>query len=177
MIPTSKYNAGPLLARRSRRRVVVILYWAFVAPLTVFVVGRFFSRPTEFFFILLPIVLVLNLVTLTRWMTKPFGWPQPLHDPEAITSLYGDATAKEIFADTQFDEREARERDRVHFFSYRFVLWFSILWFVLLAVAEFFWPAEARWLGPVFLAGLVALIIGLPQSLILWKEPDVEADI
>lgn len=175
MIPSSPYNGGKLLATRNRRIWILALYWLFFVPVCAFVVGRMFSLlRMEFPITLLAaVVVVLNMGTLSRWMTKPFGWaPRP--DSEALKLQRGTAEAERIMADFKFDERELHQRDRVHFKAYRLILWFSIAWFALISLCEYLRPDWSRWLGPVFLAVLVSIITALPQTLILLSEPDME---
>jgi hypothetical protein len=175
MIPASTYNGAALLATRTRRKWVLAVYWLVFVPACAFIVGRMFSRHEMEFLTtcVVAVIAVLNMMTLSRWMTKPFGWaPRP--DPEALKFLRGATEAGKIMADFKFDERELRQRDRVHFKAYRLVLWFSIAWFAALALSEYLRPDWSRWLGPVFLAVLVSVITALPQTLILLTEPDME---
>lgn len=176
MIPTSRYMGGRLLARRRNRRWYVALYWGFIVPAAVFVVARAFARPRlEWLFCIAAVMMVLNLWTMSRFGLKPTG-PLPVRpDPEMLRELRGAAETREIMADWTFDEREARQRDRVHFQAYRWVLMFAFAWFAVLVIVQSIWPEWSRWLGPVFLTLLIAVIAGLPQTLVLWNEPDLEA--
>lgn len=175
MIPTSKYMGGRFVARRRTRRWFVAFYWGFLVPATGFMVGRTFGRPDgEWLFYPVSVVMVLNLWTFSRFGLKPFG-PLPRRpDAQALRLLRGPAETREILADWDFDEREARQRDGVHFTAHKFLVLFSFGWFAVLALCEFLWPAWSRWLGPVFLCLLIAVIVGVPQTLVLWNEPDVE---
>lgn len=175
MIPTSRYMGGRLVAKRRNRRWYVAFYWGFIVPADAFVVGHIFARAhQEWIFYVAAVVMVLNLWTMSRFGLKPMGPLAVRPDPETLRELRGAAETREIMADWTFDEREARERDRAVFRAYRWMLSFSFLWFAALTIAEGVWPECARWLGPVFLTLLIAVIAGLPQSLILWTEPDVE---
>ncbi len=175
MIPTSKYLGGPFLAKRRNRRGIVALYWGLMVPLTAYVVGRAFGRPqTDWFLYPMVVLMVANLYIFSRWGMKP-EFPMPRRpDLNMLNFWRGPADVKAIQTDFEFDEREARERDRVHTRSYRTALWFSFGWFAVLTVCELLWPEWSRWLGPVFLCLLIAVMAGLPQTLVLWNEPDLE---
>lgn len=172
MIPTSRYLGGPFFARRGTRRAIVLAYWMFLVPVTAFVVGRTFAQPREWFFYVVAAVMVLNLWTLSRVGLKPTG-PLPRQpDRQALEFFRGTRETKEILADWAFDEREARERDEVHYRAYRFLRIFGFAWFGALAGCQIAWPTASRWMGPVFLSVLVGTIAGLPQTLVLWNAPD-----
>jgi hypothetical protein len=175
MIPTSRYLGGPFLARRRNRRWLVGLYWGLMVPLTMFVVGRAFSRPQlEWFFYPMVVLMVVNLLNLGRFGLKPVGSMPRRPDLNILRFGRGAAERKEIEADWNYDEREIRERDRVYFRAYRWALGLSFGLFTALALSEAVWPEWSRWLGPVFLCLLIAVIAGLPQTLVLWNQPDVE---
>ena len=174
MIPQSSYMAGSLLARRRNRRWIVAIYWGFMVPLTAFGVGRTFRHPQEWFVDAVTVLMVLNLWTITNGLTKPFGRPAFAPSRDFLTLFKGPKETREIMADWQFDEWETRRRDQVHFLAYRLVLMFSFGWFAILAFVQFLRPEWSPWLGPVFLCILIAILTALPQTLILWAEPDVE---
>lgn len=80
------------------------------------------------------------------------------------------------------DERELEQRGRVHYQAYQtLTVVLAALW--LLAGWNAFKPAWIAGLGPIVplavyglvLAGIV-LALTLPQSILLWTEPDMEAE-
>jgi len=77
----------------------------------------------------------------------PFGSPAPWHN----------------------DERDLRRRDRVHFYSYRFVVALVLLGYVLGGD-----PFHHAQMGRALILGGVVLGLTLPQALLLWIEPDME---
>ena len=80
------------------------------------------------------------------------------------------------------DERELRQRDRVHYQAYQ-VLSFSLAGMWLLASWKLHAPRLLAWLSvsaDVLLYGLVlaaiVVAITLPQAILLWTEPDMVAE-
>ncbi len=174
MIPTSRAMAGPFVAKRRNRRWMVGIYWGMMVPLTAFVVGRVFARqPSEWFMLIAAAVMVLNLFTLSRLGTKPF-FPAPmLIDREMVAFWNGKEDLARLDADLRLDERETQLRDRAHFRAYGILVWFALGWFGMLCVSRMLEPAWSAWTGPVFLSVLIAVLLGLPQTLLAWNEPDV----
>ena len=80
------------------------------------------------------------------------------------------------------DERELRQRDRAHYQAYQ-ALTFSLAGMWLLAIWKLHAPRLLSWLSvsaDVLLYGLVLAVIvvslTLPQAILLWTEPDMEAE-
>ena len=174
MIPTSKALAGPFVARRRNRRWMAGLYWGLMVPVTAFVVGRVFAhQPHEPYLFIAAAVIVLNLFTLSRLGTKPF-FPTPFFiDREAVEFWNGKDDLARLDADLRLDEREAQLRDRAHFRAYAILVWVAIGSFGLVCLCQALLPNWSRWFGPVVLSVLIAVILGLPQTLVAWNEPDV----
>jgi hypothetical protein len=153
----------------------VIFYWGVVVPATAFVVGRVFSGAMQGeATVVVAIVMVLNLLTLGRTGTKPFLKTPYKPDFKHTSFFQGVRAAHELEADWKLDEREQRTRDRVFFQSYQWVYWVAFVWFGVYALGQTVKPAWSLWLGPVCFAVFVALVAGLPHSIILWTEPDIE---
>jgi hypothetical protein len=77
--------------------------------------------------------------------------------------------------DLELDERERQDRNRVHFVAYTMARWLALGLLVVQLGASF---AGTAWLMRIGNAAffLLALVLwSLPQSLILWTEPDMEA--
>jgi hypothetical protein len=68
------------------------------------------------------------------------------------------------------DERELGRRDRMHFYAYRIVVVLALLAFALGRR-----PFEHSQISHVLLLATVVLGLTLPQALLLWNEPDVDA--
>jgi hypothetical protein len=105
-------------------------------------------------------------------MVRPFLVVKPA--PEQVQSLFG--SHKEFGQDAPLDERETGERDRIHFLAYRIALKFALMMFLILFVlsdTSFQWMIR---LAPVFFFALTMILLGLPQTIILWTEPDMEPE-
>ena len=70
----------------------------------------------------------------------------------------------------QNDERELRQRDRMHFYAYRVVLALILLGFFLGID-----PFRHLEIGRAFVVLGIVLGLTLPQALLLWSEADVDA--
>jgi MFS family permease len=88
-----------------------------------------------------------------------------------ILGGYGRGGLIKPFVTSRNDEREINRRDRMHFYAYRFVVALLLLGYVL-GGAPFNYPQLSR---ALFLGGVV-IGLTLPQALLLWMEPDVEAE-
>jgi hypothetical protein len=88
-----------------------------------------------------------------------------------ILGGYGRGGLIKPFVARRNDERELHRRDRMHFQVYRFVIALVLLGYVL-GGDPFRYPHLSR---ALVLAGVV-LGLTLPQALLLWMEPDVEAE-
>jgi hypothetical protein len=89
----------------------------------------------------------------------PFRSPAPRNDAEETPWL---------------DEREQHERDRIHFRAYSIVRWLGLL---ILAAYAALGEMHVSWfsrIGPFAVLVLVLVLWVLPQSIILWTEPDME---
>ena len=173
-------------ARRRTRRLIVVAYW--IVALCVFgivqwkevllpghlgALGLLFPLQAIVF---LPAILggvraggIVKPFRGARWVPPPqrdetqtlFGPPRP---------LIGSMTA----ADLELDERDLRDRDRAHFLAFTVARWMAL---VLLAVQLGAGLISSAWLLGAGNAAffLLALVIwSLPQSMILWTEPDME---
>ena len=77
-------------------------------------------------------------------------------------------------SDDDLDEREKRLRDRVHFLAHTLSRWFALLLFAVLIGLGVKDSTVAARVGPVFFFLMNLVLWSLPQSLILWNEPDIE---
>lgn len=179
MIADTKSSWGYSVDRQSRRRGIVVIYWLATAALLgafarhsivhhgVFVSG---TLPTILFF--WPAILG---GVRAGGAVKPFRGMRWVPMTETVT-LFGkpQTVAGMNPADGDLDEREMRERDRVHFTAYTLGRWMAMGLFAVCAVVDV-WRAELLvWIAPALLFLLVLTLWSLPQSLILWSEPDVE---
>jgi fatty acid desaturase len=105
-------------------------------------------------------------------MVRPFLVAKP--GPEQVQSLF--VKRKPFGQDSPLDERETGERDRIHFLAYRIALAIALMMGLILFVIcgySFQWMCR---LTLVFFFALIVILLGLPQTIILWTEPDVESE-
>jgi len=109
--------------------------------------------------------------TVAKWL-----FPQEKatsHDPRIwVHELWN--RSKPVVAGLIGPEAELDERDRVHFVAYTIARWLAL---ALFAVYLGMGAANSQWLariGPLFLFVPTLLLWSLPQTLILWTEPDME---
>ena len=175
-------------ARRRTRRIVVAVYW--VVALAFFALIQWklafhssYPVPT-WMELLFPLQVILFLPAILGGVraggfVKPFRGVRfvPLQERDETQTLFGPprpVISSMTAADINLDERERRQRDEVHFAAYTSARWLALG----LLVAQF----AAALAGPEWLtrAGnaafyLLALVLwSLPQTLILWNEPDME---
>lgn len=173
-------------ARRRTRRMVVAAYW--LVALGTFGVCQW----AEFFRLerhsgaglLFPLQVVVFLPAIlggvrAGGMVKPFNgvhWV-PLPDRDYTQTLFGPPRpllGSMTASDLELDERERQDRNRVHFVAYTSARWMALVLLALQCVAGI---ASRTWMINFGAAAffLLALILwSLPQTLILWNEPDVE---
>jgi hypothetical protein len=170
---------------RARRRVLVALIYAAFAALMAasWFLDRWRMSGTYF---------LMNFALLVSWFVLggyyPGGLLRPfdgyvrrrnVSPPSTALELNGDPAAPAV-RESLNDEREFRERDRAHYQAFR---WFAIAFLFLSLLAN---PYLVGWLHLTadrildLLHGglLVALMLGLtlPQAILLWTEPDMEAE-
>ena len=76
--------------------------------------------------------------------------------------------------DLDLDERDLRDRDRVHFQAYTTSRWLALLLLIVQVVAGLAGPAWLLRAGNAAFLLLALVLWSLPQSIILWTEPDME---
>jgi hypothetical protein len=166
---------------RSRRRMLVIGYWCFVA----FICFGFLLHQAHHGAEDLGLLFVFQMLTVLPallggvrggGLVKPFRgvhWG-PVEEWSNLQTLFRPASTPAILQDIALDERETHERDRVHFNAYTVARWFALLLFVIYGVLG---ATHVTWfsrVGPFFLFLLTLTLWSLPQSMILWTEPDME---
>jgi hypothetical protein len=100
-----------------------------------------------------------------------------LNDGDGTQTIFGKAqpiVLNSIGSDFELDERETHERDHVHFIAYTAARWGALLLMVLTVILSAWRAQWLVWMAPTFLFLLVLTLWSLPQSIILWTEPDVE---
>jgi len=174
-------------ARRSTRRLVVVAYW--LVALGVFGLIQWklafhsnYPVPTwmELLFPLQVIVFLPALLGGVRagGFVKPFRgvkWA-PMQERDDTQTLFGPTRPvinSMTAADIHLDERERRQRDSVHFAAYTCARWFALGLLILEFGAAAAGPEWMMRAGNAAFYLLALVLWSLPQTLILWNEPDV----
>lgn len=166
MIKKTVYLGIPL-ARRRNRRWLVVGYWvvvlAFLASLN--------SNPA--------------MKTLLLGRFPSHGWVGPVATLLSsvffgyLTACLGGVSERGMLSewDGPLDERDIRLRNAAHFEAYR-IFRMIIFPFALILAVLFgtVWSRYQKLAAPLLLL-LWCLVFSLPQSLILWHEPDVAPDM
>lgn len=184
MITTTSKLFGFSVARRSTRRFLVVLYWLGIAAFAVAFLLDQMRHTLDVFGIIIAMQIFINLPSLlggvrAGGVIKPYRGVRfaPLLDRDEVQTVFGgpkSVIGSATAADLALDERETRLRDRVHFVAYTLMRWLTLAifaGFALLAMLRPDWTRQAALFGFILL-GLV--LWSLPQTLILWNEPDVE---
>jgi hypothetical protein len=174
---------GIPLARRRTRRWMVVGYWALVLALLGLVAvsstghHRLFSNLSFVFVWLLVLVAQLLGGTGTGGPVRDFeGRPAkgPMLIDNTIKTLIDSTNRDWQKEDRRLDERDIRERNAAHYKAYRIVVVFIALTSIALVYLE---NPDLAWLSCLRMPVLWLLLIvafSLPQTLILWSEPDME---
>ena len=170
MISTSQ----KLFARRSVRRVSVVVYWCFMA------VGLYellFGSSSDVFGYIVGIVVLSNLTlrlggVRIGGLVKPFRRVQ-WNRGEVQTLLHPAARSG---TEAPLDERETGERDRMHFLAYTLTRWFALLLLAIYGLIAINFQTALRQTGSIFLCLLTLSLWSLPQTMFLWTEPDMEPE-
>lgn len=182
MIADTHNTWGWSVNRRSDRRRLEVGYWIFVVALTAAFLrfgnihGTFANPWMVYALFFLPALLG---GVRAGGAVKPFRglrWV-PLNDRDSTQTIFGKpqpVLGGAVASDFELDERETHERDRVHFVAYTAARWGALGLLGLTVAAEAWRPAWMAWMAPTFLFLLVLTLWSLPQSIILWTEPDVE---
>jgi hypothetical protein len=177
MITATNKLFGLSVARRSTRRFLVVFYWTGIAAFVAAFLFDQMRHTLDIFGIIIALQILTNLPSLlggvrAGGVIKPYRgvrWA-PLLNRNAVQSAFRGTSA----ADLALDERETRLRDRVHFAAYTLMRWFSLAIFAGFALFAVLRPEWTRQAGLLCFILLVLALWSLPQTLILWNEPDIE---
>jgi hypothetical protein len=179
MISTNK-PFGLSFARRRTRRALVVAYWCFIAVYSC----AFLPRGNfNWFGVLIAVQVFIQIPQMlggvrAGGMVKPFRgihWV-PLQKSEDVQSLSIISGSPAHAEDASLDERETGLRDRVHFVAFTLTRWLALFFFVLYGLIAVTHPAWLSQTGPFFLFLLTVTLWSLPQTMILWTEPDMEPE-
>lgn len=174
---------GIRIESRRARRWMVVAYGALIAALCVGLVrhqarhGVEDLNPWGLFPMFVGFIAILGGVK-AGGVVKPFSGRQfaglPTPGDEGGQTIFG---SKRIFPPEEssaLDEREENERNRVHYAAYTVSRWLTLGLYLVYAGIGAFHSAWFPRVGPLFLFLLTLVLWSLPQSLILWNEPDME---
>lgn len=182
----SNYFFGTRITRRSSRRWIVAAFWCYALAMAVApTVRQIHHELTPLgayltFFLLLLVTLCLGGVCVGG-MVRPFRnahFVRAQQRPKIQPLFVQAAKARGIpdLRDFSLDEREVLDRDQCHFLAYTVVRWSAPVLMGLYCGLGTWRPEAMATLGPLFLYLLTLVLWSLPQSILLWTEPDMEAD-
>ena len=174
------------MARRRRRRVLVAVIYSMLAVLLIgsFVLGNWRTASP---YVIWAVIIACRLFLGGYYpggLVKPFNGkgPKQFEMPSSLLALRLRVYPPVPGADGEShrnDERELSQRDRAHYRAYQ-VLGASLVvpWMILSLFGDprlFHWNAATLdHLCAVLLLAILALFLTLPQSILLWTEPDME---
>lgn len=181
----SNYFFGMRIARRSTRRWIVSTFWCYAllmaGALTVHQMHHGLTAIAGYwmFFILLILTPWLGGVRVGG-LVKPFRGAHfvPVQGRPEIQPLFSPMKKADGMLDQRdfdLDERETLDRDQCHFLAYTVVRWSALALLALYCGLGIGKPELLAMLGPLFLYLLTLALWSLPQSILLWTEPDMEA--
>jgi hypothetical protein len=177
---------GISLARRRARRWLVVIYWATVIVLISLATVYVYFHPNwlekawyaAFLGIAIGFLLTFLGGTRTGRPVKDFSGratDRPALLDNTIRTLMDPANRDWKQEDGPLDEREIRLRNAAHYEAYRVVNCIVITALALFFIYGTILPRYRMLEGPIFVL-LILVIYNLPQTLILWTEPDMEED-
>jgi hypothetical protein len=163
MINANEKAIGFSIARRSTRRMVVIAYAALmgVGIYEIPIRGNFREFGT-----LGPL---LFLIPLMLGGVRRDGLVKPFQSSPSELGFFRRRNQG-------LDEREIEERDRIHYLAHNLTRWLAAALFFAFTFCVQLYPAALAQIGTTFLFVIALLLWSLPQCMILWTEPDVEAE-
>ena len=180
MINKRKFLGIPLV-RRNARRWFLVGYWASVVALVSAAAfslrkdGTFFGGPPEWPFMLIGIVMA-NLLggDGNRGPVRVGDGVEPANPGDTDFTFMTDsdiAAKKQAAKEARIDEREVGLRNLAHYRAYSVFRWVMLACFFLLLDQNLRVPLPER-------EAIVTVIFlgfwGLPPTIILWTEPDME---
>jgi hypothetical protein len=176
MIQQRKF-LGISLARRSRRRTLVAGFWIMGFSFAVFAPFLFRGHPRQFSWVFLPFLAQAALLggEGRKGLVRDFHGHTPDNEPVDYSFMTPEdiAARKEAEKQNRLDEREARARDAAHYKAFELLRW-SV---PLVAFAAFTEPFIGfAYVRQALLLLVVLVIQALPQSILLWTEPDMEEE-
>lgn len=175
------------MASRMRRRSLVVVIYSAMAALTAagWLIDRWHSTGSWLIWVALAACWLFLGGHYSRGLVKQFNGKGPRNAdamPTNLQLIFGLYRLPANDHEYRNDERELRERDHAHYQAYQglglalAVLWLPALWLV----------SKPQWMTHLSLQldqvvyGLIVvcflLYVTLPQSIMLWTEPDMEQE-
>jgi hypothetical protein len=185
MISADSTLFGHSLARRRTRRWLVGVFWGGLVPLLcVGFQGCFFIARGSFALNTLNFaLLVIFWITIYLGGVRAGGWVKPFRTQKKARNILQPLFAKpqptqsELIAqELAMDERESFQRDHIHFAAYFIARIMTLFLFALYCTLGFWNQELLRQAGPLLFFILMITLWSLPQTLILWTEPDLEPE-
>jgi hypothetical protein len=173
-------------ARRRTRRIIVAAYWLVALGIVGVCQWAQYFRPghNPVGGLIFPLQILVFLPAIlggvrAGGMVKPFSGVHfvPLYDRDATQTLFGPPRpliGSMPASDAVLDEREQLQRDSVHFAAYTSARWLAFIFLLLQCAAGLVSPAWMSRFGAAAFLLLALVLWSLPQTLILWTEPDIE---
>jgi hypothetical protein len=186
MINRRSYLGIPM-ARRRNRRLLVAAYWVSVLAILISASEMFYRSafPKHWWTIFIAGGLIGSLIAFLGGAgqigpvadfdgdtTPPSRWI-PLEMADALVRrLRGDRSENRI--DAAMDERDIRLRNAAHYEAYRVLREIVLPALIAAFVIFHFFLTRYEYISIPIYCLLLLVIYNLPQSLILWWEPDIE---
>jgi hypothetical protein len=173
MIEQTSFPGVTLRTQRSRRTLVLIYYGILVLGLGALLWKQKF----------LPGAILIQTFTLGSFfggirsggLVKPYSERTPEPDQSCLQEL-NLSGIRPFSMRKMLDERELHERDHAHYTAYRILRW-SFCAFAGVFVLGMVWqPGFFTRNAPNIFWGLTVYVLSLPQSVILWNEPELLSD-
>lgn len=159
---------GIPIARRSNRRWLIVGYWTVVLALTLSAVALLSEhrRSSAGLQVLCTYVFIFAATGLGRMVWETSFTPDP-----GIRTLFDSALREQRRKNPPMDERQRREWERAHATAYALL---SLAAIFALPLQPWRLLPQASELRVPLILFVVLAIVNLPQSILLWNEPDME---
>jgi hypothetical protein len=155
--------------QKTRRRWVVTFWCLMMMFFCVSLLSVFRHGPVA----MLAVQLVLYAYTMSVVLggVGAGGFVKSFRGKQTLFVLAAPGRSQASFS---LDERETRLRDRAHYTAYAAARWLALALFSTFAALLVFNPVWANRVAPSFFFLLTWTVWSLPQSIILWTEPDMD---
>jgi hypothetical protein len=182
MIRTGGYLLGFSVKRRATRRKAIVVYWCFCVWFCSLIITRGFETQGTVSF-LICLFLCFSIIAgelggiRANGAVKRFeGLRHRERRPTFQTLLKNEPLDAEgtVRTSDPMDEREEKIRDHAHFDAFKFSRRLSLLLLVCFVFLDMSHTQNLLHIAQAFLFGIALTMWSLPQTLILWSEPDME---